>query len=166
MHIFLAPVSLISIRKLVVTEYISLVLHPSLRSRWFASTTDSDDTAGQQAAVDRAETIFRYVAHSYLAMPSQESNTTIPAAVKSTTKTPSFLASACSFQMPAVSTQAASQSPAEELEMEVRQYLAFHGEAPSLTEEEQIARLMDPLSLWKVHIIWSSKVVLTCCPRK
>ena len=139
--------------ELAIAEYSSLVLHPALHSQWFCSTADLNDPTGQQAAVDKAETIFCYVAHTYLAMPSQESNTTISAAVtEPTINMPSFLASMCSFQMPAVSAQAASQSPAEELELEIRQYLAFHGEALPLTEEEQIACLMDPLSSWKVCI--------------
>jgi hypothetical protein len=39
--------------------YYIIVLHPCLRSHWFAATADPDDAAAQEEAIKTAEVIFR-----------------------------------------------------------------------------------------------------------
>jgi len=77
-----------------------IVLHPCLRSHWFASTAKSNDEDVQKQAIETAEVIFWYITECYL-----ETLTPLPApvvlpkaAAKPVVKTPSFLASACAFQ--------------------------------------------------------------------
>ena len=120
------------------------------------TTASPDDLTAQQAAIDNAETIFRYVATTYLVIPSEaprsEQSESQPAGpVRQIVARPSFLANACSFQIPATSvTTATTSSPAEELEAEIDDYFAFRGESGLQSDEERLVRLMDPLQSWKV----------------
>ncbi len=141
-----------------------LVLHPSLRSHWFATTADSDDTAVQEGAISTAETIFKFVAESYLEAPpspSQTQTVTRTPAVKPAAKSLSFLASACSFQRvtTTITTTTAKHMPHEELADELKQYLSFEA-APTESQEgdremgEPLAEdiLLNPLLWWKVSM--------------
>ena len=129
------------------------VLHPALRSRWFRSMADKSDPSAQEAAVYKAETIFQFVAETYLTTPSQSAR---PEALKSpprpVVKTSSFLSSACPFDIP-TTTSSTRRSPAEELRVKIDDYLAFQGEAPPRNNEEYNSCLMDPLGSWKVCFI-------------
>ena len=131
------------------------VLHPCLRSHWFATTSESDDECGAQQAIRKAEVIFRFVAKSYL--KTQLEPPLVPAipklVSKPVTKTPSFLASACSFQQPAVAMTAtiSKWTPCEALNDELTQYFNFEA-APGDQGCEQSAEdiLLNPLLWWKV----------------
>jgi len=60
---------------------------------------DPNDVAVQEEAIATAEAIFKYVAETYLETPTSPALTTVPRPVaKPMVKTPSFLASACTFQ--------------------------------------------------------------------
>jgi hypothetical protein len=153
----------------------AVVLHPCLRSHWFASTAQPDDEDAQKQAVETAEVVFRYVAESY------HLKTSIPPALtilpKSAItkpalgKTPSFLASACAFQRPATATSSTipKRTPKEELADELDRYLRFDA-MPMLEEELEVDGktssnepsreevLLNPLLWWKV-----SMAVLVSC---
>ena len=86
------------------------------------------------------------------------------AQVKPPIRMPSFLASACSFQRPVVTSTASTlkQTPQEELKNELKQYLGFEA-APTegvggLSVEEM---LMNPLLWWKVSM---SPTMQSCIP--
>ena len=120
-----------------------------------------DDVAGQQAAVNKAEELFRFVAQTYLEADRDSGTvsgppTAPPSPEKPATRAPSFLSSACSFQIPITAMQP-SRSPLEELRMEIDNYFAFQGESAPRDEKEREARLMDPLGSWKVCSILSAK---------
>lgn len=131
-----------------------IVLHPCLRSHWFSATVDFDDLAAQEEAIKTAEVIFKYVAESYIEIPTPSPPTTAPKpAVKSIAKTPSFPASVCSFQRPITTklTTVAKRTPQEELADELTRYLNF--EAASTEEEDSLSSqevLLNPLLWWKV----------------
>ncbi len=120
-----------------------------------------NDVAGQQVAVDKAEELFQFVAQSYLEA-DQDSETVSgpptgpPSPEKPATRAPSFLASACSFQIPIAATQP-SRSPLEELQMEIYDYFTFQGKSAPRDEKEREACLMDPLGSWKVCSILSAE---------
>ena len=59
---------------------------------------DMNNAAAQEEAITTAEVIFKYIAKTYLEMPTSPVPTAVPRpAVKAMVKTLSFLASACSF---------------------------------------------------------------------
>jgi hypothetical protein len=59
---------------------------------------DPDDVAAQEAAISATEVVFKYIAETYLETPTSLAPTVAPKpAAKPVAKTPSFLASACSF---------------------------------------------------------------------
>lgn len=113
-----------------------LVLHPCLRSHWFATIADSDSAAAQEDAINSAEAVFKFVAESYLEVqvpPSPAQTTTHKPTVKPPAKSLSFLASACSFQRVAATTTTATiskRTPREELADELKRYFSFEA-APS-----------------------------------
>ena len=81
---------------LSLSDFYVLVLHPCLRSHWFAATADLDV---QEEAIDNAEVTFQYIAETYLERKTPHaivpaSKPVAPPAIR----TMSFLASACSFQ--------------------------------------------------------------------
>lgn len=131
------------------------VLHPCLRSHWFATTSESDDERGAQQAIRKAGVIFKFVAESYLeTQPEFPLVPAIPELVsKPVTKTPSFLASACSFQRPAVAMTAtiSKWTPREALDDELTRYFNFEA-APGDQGCERSAEdiLLNPLLWWKV----------------
>ena len=139
----------------ILRTHYHTVLHPCLRSHWFATTSESDDECGAQQAIRKAEVIFRFVAKSYL--ETQLEPPLVPAipklVSKPVTKTPSFLASACSFQQPAVAMTAtiSKWTPCEALNDELTQYFNFEA-APGDQGCEQSAEdiLLNPLLWWKV----------------
>lgn len=102
-----------------------------MRSHWFAVTanSDPDDTIAQDEAIGTAEVVFKYVAETYLEMPTSQAPTVAPnPPAKPVMKTPSFLASACSFQRPVTATSVATilkRTPQEELADELKRYLNF-----------------------------------------
>jgi hypothetical protein len=97
----------------VILIFCATVLHPCLRSHWFASTAQSDDEDARKQAVETAEVIFRYVAERYchktstppLAAPTIPPK---PAMTKPVAKIPSFLTSACAFQQPSTASSSAN----------------------------------------------------------
>ena len=145
----------------------ALVLHPCLRSHWFASTVEPEDEDAQKEAVETAEVVFRYVAEGYCLETSTPPAPTIPLAPKPAmakpVKTPSFLASTCAFQRPATATSSTipKRTPKEELVDELDRYLRF--DAMPMPEQEQDGKtlsnepsreevLLNPLLWWKVSI--------------
>lgn len=137
---------------------IGTILHPCLRSHWFATTSESDDERGAQQAIRKAGVIFKFVAESYLeTQPEFPLVPAIPELVsKPVTKTPSFLASACSFQRPAVAMTAtiSKWTPREALDDELTRYFNFEA-APGDQGCERSAEdiLLNPLLWWKVHAV-------------
>jgi hypothetical protein len=138
---------------LIQIDIIYVVLHPSLRSHWFAVTVSPDDAA---EAINTAEVIFKYVANSYLEKPTVMIPAPITAAQKVAQKppvnrTPSFLASACSFQRPATVaiTTISKRTPYEELADELTRYLSFEATSDELSAEDV---LLNPLLWWKVRM--------------
>ena len=141
-----------------------VVLHPCLRSHWFAVTADSEDATAQEEAISTAEVVFKYVAETYLDMPASRAPTVAPKpSTKPVTKTPSFLASACSFQRP-VTTSAVTISkctPQEDLANELKRYLNFEAAPVERQEGEEVPSdepsahdvLLDPLLWWKVSTL-------------
>jgi hypothetical protein len=109
----------------------------------------------QEEEISKAETVFRYIAETYVTKltPPPVNQPKPPA--KQPIRTPSFLASACSFQRPVATstTSTSKQTPQEELKNELEQYLGFEA-APmegvgELSAEEV---LMNPLLWWKVSM--------------
>ena len=73
-----------------------IVLHPCLWSHWFAATEDQNNMAAQEKAIRTTEVIFKYIAQTYLEMPTLNTTAAVPRPVtKSIMKAPSFLTSAC-----------------------------------------------------------------------
>jgi hypothetical protein len=139
----------------------STVLHPSLRSHWFAATADQTDERAQTEAIETAEVIFKFVAESYL----ETSTPTVAAEPcnqdpRPVMKTTSFLASACSFRRPTFATTTntiSERTPEDELRDELARYLRF--EAAPMERQEAEMRLnepsadevlLNPLLWWKV----------------
>jgi hypothetical protein len=141
-----------------------VVLHPCLRSHWFAVTADSEDATAQEEAISTAEVVFKYLAETYLDMPASRAPTVAPKpSTKPVTKTPSFLASACSFQRP-VTTSAVTiskRTPQEDLADELMRYLNFEAAPVERQEGEEVPSdepsahdvLLDPLLWWKVSTL-------------
>ena len=142
-----------------------IVLHPCLRSHWFATTANPDDEVGQAQAINQAELLFKYVAESYLKTqaPTPPTHAIPKAAPKpiATAKAPSFLASACSFQWPTTATTASilKKTPLETLHDELDRYLRFEavpisreegGGGPGVGEPLAEDVLLNPLLWWKV----------------
>ena len=138
-----------------------IVLHPCLRSHWFAATADPDDAAAQEEAIRTVEVIFKYVAKTYLET-SSPTPTVVPRPVaKPVVKMPSFLTSACSFQRPitAATTPILKHTPQEDLANKLTRYLNFdaapiekqEGEEESSDEPSAQEVLLNPLLWWKVR---------------
>ena len=142
-----------------MTDCSVLVLHPCLRSHWFAATADSDYPAKQDEAIKTAEIVFRYIAESYL---ETSTTTVVPpkAPPKPVLRTPSFLASACSFQRPMTATSPNTilkRTPLEELADELDRYLRFVSapvEWPDNGEPSAEEVLLNPLLWWKVSMLF------------
>jgi hypothetical protein len=100
-----------------------------LQSHWFAATADPDDVAAQEEAVRTTKVVFKYIAETYLKTPTSIALTVVPRPVaKPVVKTPSFLASACSFQRPttaATKILTLKHTPHEELADELTRYFNF-----------------------------------------
>jgi hypothetical protein len=141
-----------------------LVLHPCLRSHWFAATADPNDAAAQEAAINTAQVVFKYVAETYLETPTSPAPTAIPRpVVKPVVKTPSFLTSACSFQRPTTPIlKHTPATPLEELTDELTRYFNFQaapierqeGEEGSSDEPSAQEVLLNPLLWWKVSTLF------------
>jgi hypothetical protein len=150
--------------------YIHLVLHPCLRSHWFAVTADPNDATTQEEAIDTAEVVFKYIAETYLETPTSQAPTVAPKPhAKPVMKTPSFLASACSFQRPVTAASVATiskRTPQEELADELKRYLNFEAapmerqEGEEVTSDEPLAHevLLNPLLWWKVSTLFSASI--------
>lgn len=151
--------------KLHHSYIIGTVLHPCLRSHWFTATADPD-TVMQEKAISAAEIVFRYIAETYLetSMLPAAAIAPLKSVAKPPVRTPSFLASACSFQRPNTATSATTPSkrtPQEELAEGLDRYLRFEaapverqeGEEASLDLNEPSAQevLLNPLLWWKIH---------------
>ena len=149
-------------------QLFAVVLHPCLRSHWFASTAQPDDEDTQKQEVETAEVIFRYVAEGYhLETSIPPAPTTLPKpSMTKPAKTLSFLASACAFQRPATATSSTipKRTPKEELADELERYLRFDAmpmseeelEADGKTSSNELSRekvLLNPLLWWKVSMI-------------
>ena len=106
-----------------------IVLHPCLRSHWFAATADPNDVAAQEEAIATAEVIFKYVAETYLETATSPASTAVPRPLaKPVVKKPSFLASACAFQRPTTATTTVpilKRTPKEALADELTRYINF-----------------------------------------
>lgn len=168
-HISLEPVNfrvrLISLVILLIIQFFcATVLHPCLRSHWFASTAQPDDEDAQKRAVETAEVVFKYVAEQYCLKTSTPQVPIIlpkPATANPVAKTPSFLASACAFQRPATATSSTipKRTPKEELVDELNRYLRF--DATPMSEQDKTPSnepsreevLLNPLLWWKVSIL-------------
>jgi len=147
-----------------------LVLHPCLRSHWFAATADPVDSAMQEEAICTAEVVFRYIAETYLETSTPPTTVTAPKPMaKPATRTPSFLASACSFQRPVTATSTTTISKRtlqEELADELDQYFRFEA-APMERESSEDCPdngpsaqevLLNPLVWWKVSTLFTMSV--------
>ncbi|KAF8806989.1 hypothetical protein BYT27DRAFT_7100541 [Phlegmacium glaucopus] len=148
---------------------VGTILHPCLCSHWFAATVDPADSATQEEAIRTAEVIFQYIAETYLETPTSPASTvtvTPKPAAKPPTRTPSFLASACSFQRPITATSATTilkRTPKEELTDELDRYFRFEA-APMEQQEDSDGHpngepsaqevLLNPLVWWKVNSLY------------
>ena len=147
----------------------AIVLHPCLRSHWFAATADLNDEAAQEEAIKTVEVIFKYIAETYLDTPTSSTPATVIRLVtKPIVRMPSFLASACTFQRP---TTAAAMTilkctPQEELSEELTRYIDFEAapiESPELRQEGGKSSdkptahevLLNPLLWWKVSTLFA-----------
>ncbi|KAF8238033.1 hypothetical protein L208DRAFT_1375355 [Tricholoma matsutake] len=142
------------------------VLHPYLWSLWFVATADLNDAAVQEEAITTAEVIFKYIAKTYLEMPTSPMPTAVPRPIaKAIVKTPSFLASACSFQQPitaATITLTLKRTPQEALADELTHYFNFEampgeqqdGEERSSDDPSAQEVLLNPLLWWKVSTLF------------
>jgi hypothetical protein len=118
--------------------------------------------AAQEEAIATAEAIFKYVAETYLETPTSPASTAVPRPVaKPMVKTPSFLASACTFQRPTTATTTVpilKRTPKEALADELTRYFNFEampsewqeGEERSSDEPSAQEVLLNPLLWWKV----------------
>lgn len=159
--------------KCELTCYILIVLHPCLHSHWFAATADPDDTAIQYDTISTAKAIFKYVAKTYLETPALLAPAVAPKqAVKPVVKTPSFLASACSFQWPTTATKTTTilkHTSQEELADKLAWYLNFEAALMEMQEGEEGKSdepsaqevLLNPLLWWKVSLLFSPCIFLT-----
>jgi hypothetical protein len=152
-----------------------------LRSHWFAVTANSVDSEStvQEEAISTAEVVFKYIAETYLETPTSQAPTVAPKPpAKPVTKTPSFLASACSFQRPVTAASAATilkRTPQEELADELKRYLTFEAapmerqegdsEDSEVISNEPLANevLLNLLLWWKVSTLFGASVSLTIC---
>jgi len=140
-----------------------VVLHPCLRSHWFATTADPHDASAQEEAIRTVEDIFKYIAETYLEEQTPPAPTAIPRPVANPVmKTPSFLASACAFKRPntaATTVLIPKRTPHEELAIELTRYFNFEaapierdgGEAEGSDEPSLQDILLNPLLWWKVN---------------
>jgi len=143
-------------------SFLTIVLHPCLRSHWFSTTADPLNAGAQEEAIKTAEDIFGYVAGTYLEAQTSSDPTIVPTGrpmANPVTKTPSFLASACSFQRPntaATRIPVLKRTPLEELANELTRYFNF--EAAPMEREGEVGDsdpsvqdiLLNPLLWWKV----------------
>ncbi|KIL56142.1 hypothetical protein M378DRAFT_89778 [Amanita muscaria Koide BX008] len=153
--------------KLHHSYILGTVLHPCLRSHWFAATADPDDAAAQEEAIRNAEVVFKYIAETYLDTPTPSHPPAVmhkPIA-RPVVKTSSFLASACSFQRPitaATTTPTLKRTPREELAEELTRYFDFEAAPIERQEGEEGCSnntnepsapevLLNPLLWWKIH---------------
>ena len=150
-----------------VSLTVLLVLHPCLRSQWFATTADAKTPVAEDEAIKTAEVVFRYIAEAYLQEMSTSNATAIPSAAppaaKPLMKTSSFLASACAFQRQAMmsTTIISKRTSLEELTDELDRYFGFES-APVAKQEgdeengepsdEEV--LLNPLLWWKVSTMY------------
>jgi hypothetical protein len=142
----------------------TLVLHPCLRSHWFAAAAKLDM---QEEAISNAEVAFRYIAETYLerTTPLAVGPASKPASVAPPEiRTLSFLASACSFQRPVTATSSTTivkRTPQEKLADELDRYFRFEA-APMEQQEGHLTNeltaqevLLNPLIWWKVsHVCY------------
>ena len=153
------------------------VLHPCLRSHWFASTADPNNEDAHKQAIDTTEVVFRYIAERYLetstSPPAPGTSIPLKPIAKPVTKTPSFLASALSFRHPTIGTATPStikkRTAKEDLADELDQYLRF--DAAPISEQErdenspssgpsQEEVLLNPLLWWKVRVLFLFYTIL------
>jgi hypothetical protein len=145
-----------------------------LDSHWFAVTADLKNATAQEEAISTAEVIFRYVAETYLDMPASRAPTVAPKpSTKPVTKTPSFLASACSFQQPVTTlvVTISKRTPQEDLADELKQYLNFEAAPVEKQKGEEVLSdepsapdvLLDPLLWWKVSTLVGALGGLGAC---
>ena len=136
-----------------------IVLHLCLWSHWFAATEDQNNTAAQKEAIRTAEVIFKYIAQTYLKMPTPNTAAAVPRPVmKPVIKAPSFLTSACSFQwltIAATTMPILKCTPWEELSEELTQYFNFkaapikrQGDEGSISDEPSAKEVLLNLLLW------------------
>jgi len=150
--------------KLHHSYILGTILHPCLRSHWFASTAQPNDEDTQKQAIETAEVIFRYIAEHYLETSTPPPAPAIPPkpAAKPVAKTSSFLASACAFQRPPTATSSTirKRTAKEELVDELDRYLRFDAAPISEQEQDENTRsnepsreevLLNPLLWWKIH---------------
>lgn len=129
------------------------VLHPALRSQWFANRAPADKKAERESCVKAAEILVTHAAEAYAedasAITHDTSRTTTSSSENarcgksSQAEGESWLASICGtpFQ-PQVSTKnSPPRKPAEIAAEEVKRYFGFEGTPATLGE---------PLLWWKV----------------
>ena len=137
-----------------------IVLHPCLRSHWFAATADPDDPTAQEDAIKTAEDIFKYIAETYLEAPTSSAPAVVQKPVITpVVKTPSFLASACSFQRPnnvATTLPTLKRTPQEQLADELTRYFNFEAAPNDGSNNEPSVQeiLLNPLLWWKVSTLF------------
>ncbi|KAI9450375.1 cytochrome P450 [Russula earlei] len=113
--------------KLHHSYILGTVLHPCLRSHWFAATTDLDDVTAQEEAVRTTKDVFKYIAETYLETPTSIALPVVPRpVVKPVVKMPSFLAT--------TTIPILKRTPHEELADELTRYFNF--EAAPIDREE------------------------------
>ena len=134
------------------------MLHPALRAEWFRTIVPKKDGLtseeavklkyAQQEAVDKAETLLRYVAQSYHEKRPFEStqNTNItPSQPSSSTMSNGWFEEMLNFDLSAVPASV-SATPQELLNEEIRRYLKFEGGR---------GEILNPLAWWKVIFSFS-----------
>jgi hypothetical protein len=141
-----------------------------LRSHWFAATADPDDPTAQEDAIKTAEDVFKYIAETYLEAPTSPAPTVVQKPVaKPVVKTPSFLASACSFQRPnnlATTLPTLKRTPQEALADELIRYFNFEAAPNDGSSHEPSVQeiLLNPLIWWKVSALFDlcSTFLMSC----
>ena len=122
------------------------------------------EPSAQEEAIDTAETVFHYVAESYLQVLATVAVDPPKAAPKPPLRTSFFLASACSFQRPTTTatsgTSMLKRTPQEDLVDELNRYLRFEsapleGGDHSIGEPLAEEVLVNPLLWWKVSTYYS-----------
>lgn len=125
----------------------SVVLHPYLRAEWFKNTAtqstsdtykDTHRAAAERAAVERAETLFIYVAQQYDNLPPLNGVELAAPSLAGGTAAGSWLSDVCDFD---IAVLPAEQSK-DRLQEEIRRYLKFEGGRGDLA---------NPLSWYKVR---------------